>query len=175
MQWCFLSFSPEGHPRRAGPWPSTDTAHYPSCSWATPRLHERDLSMAHGGVLSKHTHTRPHAHTLDLLTLEHVAKCVLMRNSWFGSAQIKDIPVRELSPVLPSCSAASKWVLLSLTPAALLEPCNHAPRASNLPRVDRHLVPRPHIISRHQGMQQLRVSSYLSLLFFLTIPQIGSS
>ena len=58
-----------------------------------------------------------HAHIPNLLTLEHVAKCVLMRNSWSGSAQIKDIPVRELPPVSPSCSAASKWILQPLPPA----------------------------------------------------------
>lgn len=73
----------------------------------------------------------------DLLALEHVAKCVLMRNSWSGSAQIKDISVRELPPVFPSCSAASKWALLSLTPAGVTGPWNHRPRASSLPEVDR--------------------------------------
>lgn len=85
--------------------------------WGMSRRCKCDLRMVRHWVFSAHTCTpSPYTHTCSV-ALEHAAKCALMRNSWSGSAQIKDIPVRELPPVFPSCRAASKWVLLSLTPA----------------------------------------------------------
>lgn len=108
VSWCFSA----GRPRTASIGSCRHTSHYLSC-WALLSLW---LWPVDGMSLS---FLWTYAHVLDLLTREHAAKCVLMRNRWSGSAQIKDILVRELPPVFPSCSAASKWVLLSLTPAGV--------------------------------------------------------
>lgn len=108
--------------------PPGDFVHV-TCAWHMAELSQN--TCAHACV---HTHT--HTHLIRPI-LERIARCVLMRNSWSGSVQIKDIHIRELPPVFPSCSAASKWVPPSLAPAGV---------ASSLPGIDRE----PHPCAAHR-------------------------
>lgn len=115
-----------------------------------------------------------YAHIRDLLALEHVAKCVLMRNSWSGSAQIKDISVREMPPVFPSCSAASKWALLSPTPAGVTGPWNHRPRASSLPEIDRQPWSCAWCHCQRAGTEGSEGAKLPFSTILLNMPQIGT-
>ena len=108
-----------------------------------------------------------HAHVPNLLTLEQVTKCVLMRNSWSGSAQIKDSPVRELPPVSPSCSAASEWILQPLPPAGAAR----AQRRHSMCQVPSWMKTTSYLCLSHYlmpGQTGLLGPRYLSPLFFET-------
>lgn len=148
MTLCFFT---EGHSKKASLRSCRDASTYLSCSSEACWDFVNVTWSWHIAEFSLNTHS--HTHTFDLLTLEHVAKCVLMRNSWSGSAQIKDIPVRELPPVFPSCRAASKWVFLSSTPAGIARALWLVPAPAPFLGLTDNLVPVLCVITRHENIQ----------------------